>query len=73
MAMSVAATMSLHRLTAVLFGMALTISFAAAEEPTKGADSIRVVNGQMHQLQVVKVEAYPFRAREIGDRSDSLQ
>jgi membrane fusion protein, heavy metal efflux system len=61
MAMSVAATTSLHRLTAVLFGMALTTSFAAAEEPMKGSDYVRVVNGQMHQLQVVKVEAYPFR------------
>jgi cobalt-zinc-cadmium efflux system membrane fusion protein len=61
MAMSVAATTSLHRLAAVLFGVALTTSFAVAEEPMKGADYVRVVNGQMHQLQVVKVEAYPFR------------
>jgi cobalt-zinc-cadmium efflux system membrane fusion protein len=63
MAMSVAAATSLHRLTAVLFGVALTTSLATAEEPMKGADYIRVVADQMHQLQVVKVEAYPFRAQ----------
>jgi membrane fusion protein, heavy metal efflux system len=61
MATSVAATTYLHRLMVVLFAMALTTSFAAAEDPMKGTDFVRVVAGQMHQLQVVKVEAYAFR------------
>ena len=63
MAMSVAATTYLHRLIAVLLAMALTTSFAAAEDPMKGPDYVRVVTGQMHQLQVVKVEAYAFRVQ----------
>jgi membrane fusion protein, heavy metal efflux system len=63
MARSVTATTCLHRLTAVLSALVLTTSFAAAEEPMKGIDYIRVVTDQMHQLQVVKVEAYPFRAQ----------
>ena len=40
MAMSVAAATYLHRLIAVLFAMALTTSFAAAEDPMKGADYV---------------------------------
>ena len=63
MAMSVAAATYLHRLIAVLFAMALTTSFAAAEDPMKGSDYVRVVAGQMHQLQVVKVEAHAFRVQ----------
>jgi cobalt-zinc-cadmium efflux system membrane fusion protein len=63
MAMSVAAATYLHRLIAVLFGMALTTSFAAAEDPMKGTDYVRVVAGQMHQLRVVKVEAHAFRVQ----------
>ena len=63
MAMSVAAATYLHRLIAVLFAMALTTSFAAAEDPMKGTDYVRVVAGQMHQLQVVKVEAHAFRVQ----------
>jgi cobalt-zinc-cadmium efflux system membrane fusion protein len=64
MARSVAATTYLHRLTAVLFALALTSSLAAAEQPMKGPDYVRVVTGQMHQLEVVKVEAYPFRVQK---------
>ena len=60
MAMSIAATSYLHRLIAVLFGMALTTSFTAAEGMTKGAEYVRVVPDQMHQLEVVKVEPYAF-------------
>ena len=60
MAMSIAVTTCLHRPVAVLFALALTISVAAAEGPTKGADFIRVVADQMHQLEVVKVEPYAF-------------
>ncbi len=60
MAMSIAATPYLHRLPAVLFAMALTTSFAAAEGTMKGADYIRVVADQMHQLEVVKVQPYAF-------------
>ena len=63
MAMSVAAATYLHRLIAVLFAMALTTSFAAAEDPMKGTDYVRVVAGQMHQLQVVKVGAHAFRVQ----------
>jgi cobalt-zinc-cadmium efflux system membrane fusion protein len=63
MAMSAVATTYVHRLTAALSALALTTSFAAAEDPAKGTDYIRVGAGQMHQLQVVKVEAYPFRAQ----------
>ena len=53
----------MHRLTAALSALALTTSLAAAEDPAKGTDYIRVGADQMHQLQVVKVEAYPFRAQ----------
>ena len=60
MAMSIAATKYLRRLLAVLSAMAPAVSFAA-EGPVKGPDFIRVVPDQMHQLQVVKVEPYPFR------------
>jgi cobalt-zinc-cadmium efflux system membrane fusion protein len=63
MARSVAATTCLHRLTAVLSATALTTTFAAAEDPMKGTDYIRVGTGQMHQLEVVKVEARAFRVQ----------
>src|SRR5712664_1765902 len=63
MAMSLAATTYLHRLIAVLLGMALTTSFTAAESTTKGTEYVRVVTDQMHQLQVVKVEPYAFRVQ----------
>src|SRR6266446_809200 len=63
MAMSIAATTYLHRLIAVLLGMALTTSFTAAESTTKGTEYVRVVTDQMHQLQVVKVEPYAFRVQ----------
>jgi len=53
----------LHRLIAVLLGMALTTSFTAAESTTKGTEYVRVVHDQMHQLQVVKVEPYAFRVQ----------
>ena len=36
------------------------VSGAAAEGTTKGADFVRVVPDQMHQLEVVKVESYAF-------------
>lgn len=60
MALSIAAATCLHRPIAVLFAMALTTSFAAAEGPIKGADFIRVVADQMHQLEVVKVKSHAF-------------
>ena len=60
MAVSVAVTSSLHGLMAVLFVAALHISVAVAEGTTKGADFVRVVPEQMHQLEVVKVESYAF-------------
>jgi cobalt-zinc-cadmium efflux system membrane fusion protein len=63
MAMSVAARLRLSRLTTVLSAMALTTSLATAEDTMKGTDYIRVATGQMHQLQVVKVEAYAFRVQ----------
>ena len=60
MAVSIAVTSSLHGLRAVLFVAALHISVAAAQGPTKGADFVRVVPEQLHQLEVVKVESYAF-------------
>jgi membrane fusion protein, heavy metal efflux system len=63
MAMPVAATAYLRRLVAVPLVLALTISLAAAEPTTKGADFVRVVTDQMHQLQVVKVEPHAFRVQ----------
>ena len=60
MAMSSAAATCLRRPLAVLFALALTTSSAAAEGPVKGADFIRVVGDQMHQLEVVKVVPYGF-------------
>ena len=60
MAMSIAATTCLRRPVAVLLALALTTSFAAAGGPVQGADFIRVVGDQMHQLEVVKVGPYRF-------------
>ena len=53
----------LLRLLAPLFGGTLMASFAVAEGPMKGADFLRVVPDQMHQLQIVKVGTYAFRAQ----------
>src|SRR5882757_1810500 len=63
MAISVAATRSVRRPIALLFGMALTTSFAMADATMKGADYVRVVTDQMHQLEIVKVEAHAFRVQ----------
>jgi membrane fusion protein, heavy metal efflux system len=60
MAVSIAVTSSLHGLRAALFVAALHISAAAAEGTTKGADFVRVVPDQLHQLEVVKVESFTF-------------
>ena len=60
MAMSIAATTCLRGPVAVLLALALTTSFAAAGGPVKGADFIRVVGDQMHQLEVAKVAPYRF-------------
>ena len=69
------------RLTAPLPGLSLMASLALtslalAEGPTKGADFVRVVPDQMHQLQVVKVETRPFRTQrsaigQIGYNEDA--
>ena len=66
----------LLRLLAPLFGGTLMASFAMAEGPMKGADFLRVVPDQMHQLQMVKVGTYPFRAQtsaigQIGYNEDA--
>jgi membrane fusion protein, heavy metal efflux system len=66
--MSITAKTHFVRLMAALFGVAWlassgTTSFALAEGPMKGADFIRVVPDQMHQLQVVKVESRAFRTQ----------
>jgi cobalt-zinc-cadmium efflux system membrane fusion protein len=60
MAVSIAVTSSWHGLRAVLLVTALHTSVAAAESTTKGADFVRVVPEQLHQLEVVKVESYAF-------------
>jgi len=60
MAMSVAATTCLRRPAVALLALALTMPLAAAEGPVKGADFVRVVGDQMHQLELVKVAPYGF-------------
>ena len=60
MALSIAVTTYLHRPIAVLFAMALTTSFAAGEDPMKGADYVRVVADQMHQLELIRVSPHGF-------------
>lgn len=72
---STAKTRSL-RLMAALFGVSLMTSPAAAEGPMKGADFLRVVADQMHQLQIVKVEAHAFQTQraaigQIGYNEDA--
>jgi len=64
------------RLIAPLFGASLMASAAMAEGPMKGADFLRVVADQMHQLQIVKVETYAFRTQrsaigQIGYNEDA--
>ena len=61
--MSISAKTHLLRLAVPLFGMTLMTSFAIAEGPVKGADFLRVVADQMHQLEIVKVGTYAFRAQ----------
>jgi cobalt-zinc-cadmium efflux system membrane fusion protein len=60
MTASIAVTWSWHGLSAVLFVAALHTAVAAAEGTTKGADFVRVVPDQLHQLEVVKVESFAF-------------
>jgi membrane fusion protein, heavy metal efflux system len=60
MARSIAANTYLRLPAAVLSAIALMTAFAAAEDATKGADFVRVVADQMHQLEVVKVKPYGF-------------
>jgi cobalt-zinc-cadmium efflux system membrane fusion protein len=66
--MSLIAKAHFPRLLAALSGVSLLTSAvvtspAMAEGPMKGADFIRVVPDQMHQLQVVKVETTAFRTQ----------
>src|SRR3954447_4535451 len=66
----------LLRLLAPFFGGTLMASFAGAEGPMKGPDFLRVVPDQMHQLQIVKVGSYAFRAQtsaigQIGYNEDA--
>ena len=63
----------LLRLLAPLFGGTLMASFAVAEGPMKGADFLRVVPDQMHQLQIVKVGTYRVPRANVGNRSDRIQ
>jgi membrane fusion protein, heavy metal efflux system len=79
--MSITAKTHFVRLVAALFGVSWLASsgmtsFALAEGPMKGADFIRVVPDQMHQLQVVKVESRAFRTQrsaigQIGYNEDA--
>jgi len=59
MTASIAVTPSRYGLAAMLF-LALHVSFAAAEGTRKGADFVRVVPDQLHQLAVVTVESHTF-------------
>lgn len=66
----------LHCLIASLFGVMLSNSLAAAEGPAKGKNFVRVVPDQMHQLEIVKVEAHAFRVQrsaigQIGFNEDA--
>jgi cobalt-zinc-cadmium efflux system membrane fusion protein len=74
--MSITAKTHFVRLLAALLGMSFVTSSVAAEGPMKGADFIRVVPDQMHQLQVVKVETTAFRTQrsaigQIGYNEDA--
>src|SRR4051812_15311762 len=74
--MSITAKTHIVRLIAALSGMAWLASPAMAEGPMKGADFVRVVPDQMHQLQIVKVENYAFRVQrsaigQIGYNEDA--
>src|SRR4249919_997673 len=74
--MSTSAKAHLLRLAAALLGGSLMVSVAMAEGPTKGADFLRVIADQMHQLQIVKVEAFAFRPQrtaigQIGYNEDA--
>jgi cobalt-zinc-cadmium efflux system membrane fusion protein len=74
--MSITAKPHLLRLAVPLFGVSLMASAAMAEDRMKGADFLRVVADQMHQLQIVKVENYAFRAQrsaigQIGYNEDA--
>jgi cobalt-zinc-cadmium efflux system membrane fusion protein len=64
------------RWIAPLFGASLLASAAMAEGAMKGPDFQRVVADQMHQLQIVKVDNYAFRAQssaigQIGYNEDA--
>ena len=63
----------LLRLLAPLFGVTLMTSLAVAEGPMKGADFLRVVADQMHQLQIVKVGTLCVPRAKVGNRSDRIQ
>ena len=70
-----AKTLSLWLIVA-LFGASSMASPALAEGPMKGADFVRVVPDQMHQLQIVKVDAVAFRTQrsaigQIGYNEDA--
>src|SRR6185436_19174822 len=74
--MSMTAKAPLLRLLAPLFGATLMASSAVAEGPMKGADFLRVVADQMHQLQIVKVGTFAFRTQtsaigQIGYNEDA--
>jgi len=74
--MSTTAKTPCLRRIASLFGASLMASAAMAEGPMKGADFLRVVADQMHQLQIVKVETYAFRTQrsaigQIGYNEDA--
>jgi cobalt-zinc-cadmium efflux system membrane fusion protein len=74
--MSITAKTRSLRPVAALLGLSLMASAAMAEGPMKGADFLRVVADQMHQLQIVKVENYAFRAQrsaigQIGYNEDA--
>jgi membrane fusion protein, heavy metal efflux system len=57
------ARVSLALMTAA---MPLLLASAAGAQAIKTADSVRVTSDQLHQLGVVKVELYPFRAMKTA-------
>jgi cobalt-zinc-cadmium efflux system membrane fusion protein len=61
--MSMIAKTLLLGLVVPLLGGTMLTSSTAAEGPAKGPDFLRVVPDQLHQLEIVKVANYAFRAQ----------
>jgi cobalt-zinc-cadmium efflux system membrane fusion protein len=54
------------RFVALLTGALVAPADLTAQNESKTGDSVRVTADQMHQLQIVNVELYPFRVQKIA-------